>query len=254
MREIVDICRAVWAREAPLAHEGRHYRVPLPAELGTGWGRPRVILEQPVRPRIPIWLAAIGERSVAQTAEIAEGWLPLFLVPEKLDAAWGSALAAGRARRDPALGPLQISAGGLMLAIGEGDEILQLRDLVRPTIAFFLGGIGPPGRNHYNLLAQRYGYEAEARRIEELYLAGKVEEAAAAVPAELLELTSLIGPRSWVAERIAAYREAGVTQLSVSPVRQARFRSAAEHGFNWHAAGGDRTAADVIAELKELTG
>ncbi len=245
-REIVEICRAVWARDAPLTHEGKHYPVPLPAELGKGWGEPRMILEQPVRPRIPIWVAAIGERSVAQTAEIADGWLPLFLIPEKMDDAWGAALADGRAKRDPALGPLQISPGALPVAICEGEEVATLRDRFRPMVAFFLGAIGPRGGNHYNLLAQRYGYEAEAKLIEELYLSGKTDEAAAAVPAELLELASLVGPRSWIAERIAAYKEAGVTQLCVSPVRQFRTGSTVEYGFNWPTAG-------LVEELKELS-
>jgi hypothetical protein len=123
--------------------------------------------------------------------------------------------------------------------------VSTLRDRYRPTVAFFLGGIGPKGGNHYNLLTQRYGYEAEAKLIEELYLSGKTDEAAAAVPAELLELASLIGPRTWVAERIAAYKEAGVTQLCVSPVRQVRPDSTVEYGFNW-------PTAALIHELKEL--
>jgi F420-dependent oxidoreductase-like protein len=233
-REIVDICRDVWARESPLTHEGRHYQVPLPPGRGAGLGEPRTILEPPVRSQIPIWLAAIGEQSVALTAEIADGWLPLLLIPEKVKEVWGGALMAGQAKRAPSLGPLQISTGGL-LAIGEGDEVEKLRDRSRSTVAFFVGGMGPRGRNHYNLLAQRYGYEAEAELIEDLYLAGKIDEAAAAVPAGFLELTSLIGPRSFVAERLAAYHEAGVTQLQVSPIPT-----------------GGRTVADLIGQLKEL--
>jgi F420-dependent oxidoreductase-like protein len=249
MREYVEICRAVWAREGPLVHDGRHYQVPLPADRGTGHGRPRTLLEQPVRPRVPVWLASIGERSVTQTAEIADGWLPLYLIPERFDAAWGSAVAAGKAKRDPALGPLQISVGHGHVAIGEGEDVLALRELARPTLAFFLGAIGPRGRNHYNLLFQRYGWETEAKQIEELWLDGKPAEAAAAIPEDMLALTSLIGPRSWVAERLAAFKEAGVTQLQVSPIAPNRFKAAAEHGYNWHA---DEGAADVIAELKEL--
>ena len=233
-REIVDICRAAWARESPLTHNGRHYQLPLPPEQGAVLGEPRMLLEQAVRSRIPIWLAAIGEQSVALTAEIAEGWLPLLLIPEKVKEVWGAALADGQAKREPSLGPLQVSAGGL-LAIGEGDDVLKLRDRSRSTVAFFVGGMGPKGRNHYNLLARRYGYEAEAEMIEDLYLAGKTNEAAAAVPAEFVELTSLIGPRSFVAERIAAYQEAGVSQLQVSPIPT-----------------GDQTAADLIGQLKGL--
>src|SRR5882724_5364172 len=117
-REIVEICRKVWAREAPLTHDGPSYRVPLPAGQGTGLGKALKIINRPVRPRIPIWLAALGEQNVTLTAEIAEGWLPLFFVPEKAEQAFGPALTAGKTKRDPALGTLEIGAGGL-LAITE---------------------------------------------------------------------------------------------------------------------------------------
>ena len=106
------------------------------------------------------------------TAEVAEGWLPFFFIPEKAKDVWGAALARGSARRDPALGPLQISAGGL-LAIGEGAEVIRLRELARPTVALYVGGMGARGRNFYNDLARRYGYEKEAAEIQELYLGGR---------------------------------------------------------------------------------
>jgi F420-dependent oxidoreductase-like protein len=216
-REIVEICRQIWAREAPLVHEGRHYPLPLPAERGTGLGRPLKIITHPLRARIPIVLASLGEKNVAMTAEIAEGWLPILFIPERARDVWGTALDAGTARRDPALGPLEISAGGL-LAIGEGDEVLALRDLARPTVALYVGGMGAKGRNFYNDLACRYGFEKEAAQIQDLYLAGNKKEAEALVPDELLALTSLVGPAGWVAERVAAYREAGVTDLQVTPL------------------------------------
>ncbi len=132
---------------------------------------------------------------------------------------WGDALAAGRAKRDPALGDLMITAGGL-LAIGEGDEIVALRDLQRSMVALYVGGMGAKGKNFYNELAVRYGFEREAAEIQELYLAGKKREAEAAVPAEFLELTTLCGPASYVADRVAAFAEAGVTHLQVHPLPQ----------------------------------
>ncbi len=219
-REIVSICRQVWAREAPVAHEGRYYHIPLPVEQGTGLGKALRIITHPPRPRIPVWLAALGERNVALAAEIAEGWLPMLFVPERADRVWGAALREGLAKRDPALGPLQVSAGGL-LAIGEGDEVLALRDLARPMVALYVGGMGAKGRNFYNDLACRYGFEEEAARIQELYLAGRKREAEASVPDELLSLGALVGPRSFVAERVAAFAEAGVTHLQVTPVTAA---------------------------------
>ena len=215
-REIVEICRTVWRREK-LVHEGPIYPVPLPAGEGTGLGKPLKLINHPVRASIPIYVAALGERNVALTAEIADGWLPLFFVPEKAPAAFGPALAAGRAKRDPALGPLEICAGGLV-AIGEERDVAGVRDLARPTVALYVGGMGSRDQNFYNALVRRYGYEDAAAEIQDLYLSGKKAEAEAAVPEELLELINLVGPESFVKERIAAFREAGVTVLNVTPV------------------------------------
>lgn len=233
-REIVSICREIWAREKPLVHDGRHYTLPLPPDQGTGLGKPLKMITHPVRSRIPVWVASLGDRNVALTAEVADGWLPLFFVPEKASDVWGPSLAAGTAKRGADLGPLQISAGGL-LAIGEGEDVTRVTEAGRPTAALYIGGMGAKGHNFYNDLACRYGYEAEAAAIQDLYLDGKKAEAAALVPDELLALTNLVGPRSWVAERVAAMAEAGVTHLQVNPV-----------------AVGDQTPAGLIAELKDL--
>src|SRR5579859_2311240 len=212
-REIIDICRRAWRREV-VTNDGL-YKLPLPPELGTGLGRPLKMVTHPVRDSIPIWVASLGPKNVQMTAEVADGWLPVMYIPEKADQVWGDALAKGRANRSPDLGPLDICAGG-MVAIGEGLE--GLRDLGRPGDALYIGGMGAKGQNFYNSLAQRYGYEAEADKIQDLYLDGKKDEAAAAVPAELLEKTALIGPPGYIKERIAAYKEVGVTVLSVLPV------------------------------------
>ena len=218
-REIVSICRDVWRREAPLEHQGKHYRMPLAPELGTGLGKPLKIIAHPVRPSIPVWIASLGEKNVSLTAEVADGWIPILFIPERATDVWGDALAAGRAKRDPALGDLMITAGGL-LAIGEGDEIVALRDVQRSMVALYVGGMGAKGKNFYNELAVRYGFEREAAEIQDLYLAGKKREAEAAVPAEFLELTTLCGPASYVADRVAAFAEAGVTHLQVHPLPQ----------------------------------
>jgi F420-dependent oxidoreductase-like protein len=212
-REIIDICRRVWRREV-LTNDGL-YPIPLPEGQGTGLGKPLKMITHPVRDRIPIYVASLGPKNVRVTAEIADGWLPLFFIPEKAKQVWGDSLAKGGAGRATDLGPLEVCAGGIV-AIGDGLE--HLRDLGRPMTALYVGGMGARGQNFYNALARRYGYEAEAEQIQELYLTGKKQEAAAAVPAELLELTSLIGPPGYVKERIAAYREAGVTVLNITPV------------------------------------
>jgi len=218
-REIIEICRDVWRREAPLVHDGKNYTLPLPPEKGTGLGKALKIIAHPVRSEIPIWIAALGEKNVELTAEVADGWMPILYIPEKANDVWGAPLSAGAAKRDSSLGDLMTVAGGL-LAIGEGEDILKLRDLQRSMIALYVGGMGAKEKNFYNELACRYGYEKEAKEIQDLYLSGKKREAEAAVPAEFCELTTLIGPKNYVAERIAAFEEAGVTHLGVHPLPQ----------------------------------
>ncbi len=212
-RELIRICRQVWRRET-LVHTGI-YRLPLPPEEGTGLGKPLKLLTRPVRESIPIYVASLGEKNVQMTAELADGWLPFLYVPEQAADVWGAALTRGREKRAADLGSLEVVAGG-PLAIG--PDVTHLRDLARPLIALYVGGMGAKGRNFYHDLVCRYGYAAEADRIQELYLAGRKAEAAAAVPADLLERTSLIGPESYVRDRVQAYRDAGVTILNVTPL------------------------------------
>ena len=213
-REIIDICRTVWRRE-PLVHTGRCFTLPLPPERGTGLGKPLKILTHPRRERIPIYLASLGARSVELAAELAEGWLPIFFLPEQAQATWGEALQRGLARRAPELGPLEIVAGGA-LAIGEGLE--NLRDRERAHLALYVGGMGARGKNFYNDLIRGYGFEREAAIIQDLYLSGQKQAAAAAVSTALVEQLSLIGPADYVKERAAAFRAAGVTVLDVQPI------------------------------------
>ncbi|WIX89724.1 LLM class F420-dependent oxidoreductase [Amycolatopsis sp. DG1A-15b] len=217
-REIVDVCRQVWRRER-VVHEGKHYTIPLPPEQGTGLGKPLKLINHPVRERIPVLLASIGPKNVALTAEIAEGWQPIFFHPEKAADVWGAALAEGKAKRDAALGELDTF---VTVALAIGDDVEALLDHVRPVLALYIGGMGARGKNFYNDLACRYGYEAEAKLIQDLYLDGKKAEAAAAVPAELLRAISLVGPAGYVKERLAAFAEAGATTLVVNPLQPGR--------------------------------
>jgi len=233
-REIVEICRDVWKREAPLTHDGKNFTLPLPPERGTGLGKPLKIIAHPLRSEIPIWIAALGEKNVELTAEIADGWIPILFIPERANDVWGTALKAGAAKRDDDLAPLMITAGGL-LAIGDGPDVTALREFQRSMVALYVGGMGAKGKNFYNELAVRYGYEKEAELIQDLYLAGKKKEAEAAVPAEFLELTTLCGPKGYVEERIAAFKQAGVTHLQVHPIPM-----------------GDQTSASLIEVVKGL--
>jgi len=212
-REIVEICRAVWRRER-VQYDGKYYQLPLPAGRGTGLGKPLQLINHPVRERIPIAIAALGPKNVELTAEIAEGWQPVFFLPEKANAVWGEALAAGTAKRDPALGPLDIMAHA-SLAIGDVEQRLAW---VKPQLALYIGGMGAKGRNFYHNLATRYGFGDVADRIQELYLSGRKREATDAVPDELVRGMALIGPRGFIAERLAAFAAAGVTTLLVSPL------------------------------------
>jgi F420-dependent oxidoreductase-like protein len=218
-REIVDICRQVWRREGPLEHHGKNYELPLTASQGTGLGKSLKLITKPRRSDIPVWIASLGEKNVALTAEIANGWIPLFFIPERAGDVFGDALEAGRAKRSPELGALQVTAGGLF-ALGDDQATIMLRERQRSSAALYIGGMGAKGKNFYNELAVRYGFEEEALRIQDLYLSGKKRDAEAAVPEEFLELTTLCGPKGYVAERIAAFKEAGVTHLQLHPIAQ----------------------------------
>jgi F420-dependent oxidoreductase-like protein len=213
-REVVDICRQVWRREK-VTYDGKYYQVPLPADRGTGLGKPLRLINHPVRDRIPITIAALGPKNVELTAEIAEGWQPVFFYPEKADEVWGEALRAGYAKRDPALGPLDIMVSA-SLAIG--DDVEDRLAWAKPQLALYIGGMGARGKNFYHALATRYGFGEVADKIQDLFLAGKKEEAVNAVPDELVRQVSLVGPRGFVAERLAAFADAGVTTLLVHPL------------------------------------
>jgi F420-dependent oxidoreductase-like protein len=210
-RELIEICRAVWRRER-IDHHTKLYDIPLTSG-GTGLGKPLKLINHPVRERIPVVIAALGPKNVALAAELAEGWQPIFFFPEKAGLTWNAPLAAGTAKRDKTLPSLDVIAAA-PLAIG--DDVTGLRDLTRPMFALYIGGMGARGKNFYYDLACRFGYEAEAAQIQDAYLGGRKEEAAGLVPAELAEKTSLIGPLGFVKERLAAYREAGVTTLNVT--------------------------------------
>jgi F420-dependent oxidoreductase-like protein len=220
-REVVDICRQVWRRER-VNYTGKHYRVPLPADRGTGLGKALQLINHPARERIPISIAALGPKNVELTAEIAEGWQPVFFYPEKAQSVWGEALKAGHAKRDSTLGPLDVMVGA-SLAIG--DDVDERLTWAKPQLALYIGGMGAKGRNFYHNLATRYGFAEVANRIQELYLAGRKKEAIDVVPDELVRAISLIGARGFVAERVSAFADAGVTTLLVNPLAADRDES-----------------------------
>ncbi|HSK59482.1 MAG TPA: LLM class F420-dependent oxidoreductase [Actinomycetospora sp.] len=213
-REIVEICRQVWRREK-LEYAGKHYTVPLPADQGTGLGKPLKLINHPVRDRIPVMLAAIGPKNVELAAELAEVWEPIWFHPGKAQEVWGGSLAAGKAKRDPALGELEVAVG-VPFAVGPGAG--KLREHVRPQLALYVGGMGAKDQNFYAKLAARYGFADEASEIQDLYLSGLKQEAAEKVPEELVHAVSLIGSEDEVAEQVRAFAAAGVTQLNIQPL------------------------------------
>ena len=216
-REVIDICRIVWRREK-LEYQGDAYQLPLPEDQGTGLGKPLKLINRPVRQDIPVWVASLGHKNVAMTAEVADGWLPVFFHPDKARDVWGDDLDEGLATRSGDLGPLQIAAGGTVAITDDKAAAEKIRDFGRPMTALYVGGMGARGKNFYNNIFRRYGYEAEAEQIQDLYLSGKKDEAAALVPGEFLESTAMVGDEGWVKERIEAYKAAGVTHLSITPV------------------------------------
>jgi F420-dependent oxidoreductase-like protein len=204
----VEIVRTALARQT-VEHHGEHYDIPYTGPGATGLGKPLKLILKPLRPVVPIYLAALGPKNVALAAEIADGWLPIFFSPERMVEVHGPSLAGAKDGFD--IAPLVLTA--LI------DDVQAGRDFLKPVLALYVGGMGAREQNFYNRLACRYGYEEEAKRIQDLYLDGHKREAAAAVPDALVDEISLVGPKERIAERLDAWRESGATTL-ITQARQ----------------------------------
>jgi len=213
-REYVEIVREIIAREAPLEHHGPHYDIPYSGPDATGLGKPLKLIVHP-RAQMPIYLAAIGPKNIELTAEIADGWLPVFFSPYRAKDVFWPSIEAGfaKAGNGKSLDTFDIAPTVPVLV---GDDVDALRGFVKPFLALYVGGMGARGKNFYNDLACRFGYEAAAAEIQDLYLDGKKTEAAAAVPDELVDEIALVGSRERVAERLEAWKESGVGTLILS--------------------------------------
>jgi F420-dependent oxidoreductase-like protein len=212
-REYVDIVRTILRRER-LEHHGEHYDIPV--QGGTGLGKPLKLMARPLRSDIPIYLAAIGPKAVEQTFEIADGWLPIFWSPEKAR----TVFPVDRAREGfdvAATAPAMVT-----------DDVESARAMLKEYYSFYIGGMGARGKNFYNDLFTRYGYEAEAREIQDLFLDGKQREAAAKVPDAFVDEVALVGSVERIRDRLAAWRESGATSLLVSTRDAATLRGVAE--------------------------
>ncbi len=212
-RDVIDICRKIWSGDK-VEHDGRAVSLPLPPDEGTGLGKPLRLMCKPLRRDIPIAVASIGPDNVALTAELAEVWQPIHFMPEKFNDVWGDSLAAGQAKRSADLGDLKIIAGGTV-SLGDGPATDAARKSVRDNVGFYVGGMGARGKNFYNDLFKRYGYEQEAEQIQDLFLDGKRDEAMAAVPDDYVDRASLTGDEGRVRERVEIYREVGVSYLDI---------------------------------------
>jgi F420-dependent oxidoreductase-like protein len=210
-REYVEIVREIVARTGRLEYEGKHFRLPLEG----GEGKALKLNIHPVRDRIPIFLGAIGRKSVELTAEIADGWIPIFSSPGAFRETWSEHVEAGLERGGRSREDLEISPT-LQVAI-DGD-LDAARNVVKAGLLLYLGGMGSQKTNFYVDLASRIGFESEAKQVQSLYLDGDREKAYEAIPDALVDETSLVGSESEVAERVQRYADAGADRLIVSPI------------------------------------
>jgi F420-dependent oxidoreductase-like protein len=216
-REYVQIVRAALQREA-LEFHGDQYDIPYTGPNATGLGKPLKLMARPLRAEIPIYLAALSPKNVRLAFEIADGWLPIFFSPERARDAFGFEEREG----------FEIAP---TVHVVLSDDVDAARDVLRPMLALYIGGMGARGANFYNALVRRYGYEEEARRIQDLYLEGKQREAITAVPDALIDEVALVGSRERIAERLDAWRESGATTLLVGTPDVNALRAVAELGL-----------------------
>src|SRR5438309_5040374 len=209
-REYVEIVRAMLRRDAPVEHHGPHYDIPYRGDDATGLGKPLKLIVHPRRSDIPIYLAAIGPKNVALAAEIADGWLPIFFSPRRFEV------------YADAIGDRDMSSFDVAptVTVVLGDDAAACRQVIKPMLALYIGGMGARGRNFYNDLACRYGYDAAAKEIQDLYLDGKKSEAAATVPDELVDEVALCGPRERIAELLEPWRAAPITTMILATLQR----------------------------------
>jgi F420-dependent oxidoreductase-like protein len=224
-REYVEIVRAILRRDAPLEHHGEHYDSPYSGPDATGLGKPLRIIVHPPRADVPIYLAAIGPKNVALAAEIADGWLPIFFSPERFADTHRPMLEEGFARRGGRPDGWDLAAH---VPVVVTDDVAAGRDFLKPLLALYVGGMGAKGKNFYTRLAERYGYADAAATIQDLYLAGRKNEAIAAVPDALVDEVALVGDRARIADRLAAFRECGVETLILQARQPEALRLLAE--------------------------
>ena len=226
-REYVAIVRKALARDEPVTFDGDYYQIPYQGEDATGLGKPLKLIVKPKNPNIPIYLASIGPKNVRLTAEIADGWLPIFYSPERADEIYGPVLAEGFELSGEAEKAKRFDIAASVFA-EVSDDLDRARLRAKPILALYIGGMGAKGRNFYNDLAARYGYGEAAQQIQDLYLGGKKMEATMAVPDDLVDELSLIGTKEQIADRLAVWQQTGVTTLILNSTDPKTLRTVAE--------------------------
>jgi F420-dependent oxidoreductase-like protein len=216
MREYVEIVRAVLRRET-IEHDGANYAIPYSGANGTGLGKPLKLMARPLRAEIPIYLGVFKPRAVELAAEIADGWLPIFFSPERARQTFPAPFARGDGFDIAPSVPALVA-----------EDVETARDALRPYYALYIGGMGARGANFYNDLVAGYGFEAEAKQIQDLFLGGRQRDAAAAVPDALIDEIALVGPADRIKDRLSAWRESGATTLLISTRDPATLRTVAE--------------------------
>ena len=225
-REYVSIVRTAIARKDKLTHDGDHYQIPYSGSDATGLGKPLRLMTHPTHP-VPIYLAAIGPKNVTLTAEIADGWLPIFYSPERAGQVYDPLLDEGFASSGEADKADRFDTVASLMAVVT-DDLESARLQVKPMLALYIGGMGAKGKNFYNDLACRYGYEEAAAKIQDLYLSGKKMEAIQTVPDALVDELSLIGTEEMIRDRLEAWQESSVTTLALMPTDLGTLRTVAE--------------------------
>jgi F420-dependent oxidoreductase-like protein len=212
-REYVDILRAILAREQPVSYQGDHYTLPYAGDEGMGLGRPLKLIIHPPRPDVPVYLGSLGPKNVELTAEIADGWLPIFLAPRVFDDVFGEPLASGFAKAGGGKAPGSGFDIAPVVSVVIGDDVDACRRPVKEKIALYIGGMGAAKKNFSNQLIRRFGYGDAADEVQRRFLAGDRAGAVSAVPDELIDDVALCGPRERVDELLTAWRESPVTTL-----------------------------------------
>jgi F420-dependent oxidoreductase-like protein len=227
-REYAEILRAILAREGPVSFEGRDYQLPYSGEQGAGLGKPLKLIMHPLRPRVPIYLGSLGPRNVEMTAQMADGWLPIFLAPRCFEEVFGEPLQKGFAVAGDGKGPGSAFDIAPIVSVVVGDDVEACRAPVREKIALYIGGMGASKKNFSNLLIRRFGYEEAAEEIQTRFLAGDRAGAERAVPDELIDDVALCGPRERIAELLEPWRQSPVTTIICDTDDPAALRTMAE--------------------------